>query len=134
MPQLNNIHSFEGPNASLISTSSADHLCEPEGSGGGGGRVRFVNSTVRYHIGSGPAHALWTGRSRLEQVLMVAVAGLILISSILLIVIGKTQEDTTCGRPINDSNSNNSSVNDVLLMKCSSSGQVRIISHQAGIA
>ena len=85
-------HSFEAPQASLISTSSADHLCEePEG----GGRVRFVNSTVRYHMGGGSAQTLWTGRTRLEQVLMVAVACLIFLSSILLIVIGKTQE----GRP-----------------------------------
>ena len=56
--------------------------------------MRFVNSTVRFHMRNGAAQTLWTGRTRLEQILMVLVTCLILLASILLIVIGKEQEAT----------------------------------------
>ena len=67
-------------------SSSADHLCEADQ----GGQVRFVNSTVRYHLGNGTS--LWAGRTRLEQILLILLAGLILLASTLLIVLGKSQE------------------------------------------
>ena len=68
------IHSFEEDNNLIGGLASSDHLCEPPedgGGGGAGGRVRFVNSTVRYHMASGAAQTLWTGRTSLEKVLMV---------------------------------------------------------------
>ena len=74
-------------------SSSADHLCETDpnsGAGSSGGQVRFVNSTVRYHLGNGSS--LWSGRTRLEKILIVLVAGLTLLASTLLIILGKTQE------------------------------------------
>ena len=69
-------------------SSSADHLCESDQNSGG--QVRFVNSTVRYHLGSGGS--LWSGRTRLERILIVLVVGLTLLASMLLIILGKTQE------------------------------------------
>ena len=85
--------SFEGHSANLMPSSSADHLCETDpnsGTGSSGGQVRFVNSTVRYHLGNGSS--LWSGRTRLEKILIVLVAGLTLLASTLLIILGKTQE------------------------------------------
>ena len=70
------IHSFEEDNNLIGGLASSDHLCEPPddgGGGGAGGRVRFVNSTVRYHMASGAAQTLWTGRTSLEKILMVRV-------------------------------------------------------------
>ena len=68
------IHSFEEDNNLIGGLASSDHLCEPPDDGGGaGGRVRFVNSTVRYHMASGAAQTLWTGRTSLEKILMVRV-------------------------------------------------------------
>ena len=85
-----NLQPLEGGQENLItSAASSEHLCEAEG----GGHVRFVNSTVRYHMGSGPWNTLWNGRTRLEQILMLIVAGLVFTASILMIVVGKTQEE-----------------------------------------
>ena len=88
-------NSLENASASLISASS-DHLCEPNEAGtgpvGSGGRVRFVDSTVRYHIPNGAAHFVWSGRTRLEQVLLVIVAGLVLVISVLMIVLGEAEK------------------------------------------
>ena len=70
------IHSFEEDNNLIGGLASSDHLCEPPddgGGGGAGGRVRFVNSTVRYHMANGAAQTLWTGRTSLEKILMVRV-------------------------------------------------------------
>ena len=95
------------PSSNSISGSS-DHLCEPplltsaaaggssapSGVSGGatsGGRVRFVDSTVRYHMGSGPYATLWTSRSLLERILVAAVAILIFVISILFITLGESQ-------------------------------------------
>jgi len=92
------IHSFEEDNNLIGGLASSDHLCEPPddgGGGGAGGRVRFVNSTVRYHMASGAAQTLWTGRTSLEKILMVLVTGLILTVSVLFIVIGKEEETVT---------------------------------------
>ena len=85
------------------SAASSDHLCEPDG-----GRVRFVNSTVRYHMGSSAANTLWVARTRLEQVLMVMVSGLILTVSILFIIIGKTQDFSAGSNPASGKISNQS--------------------------
>ena len=84
--------SFEGPSANLMPSSSDAHLCETDQNSGtsSGGQVRFVNSTVRYHLGNGSS--LWSGRTRLEKILIVLVAGLTLLASTLLIILGKTQE------------------------------------------
>ena len=90
------VSSFEEDNNLIGGTASSDHLCEPPDIGEGtGGRVRFVNSTVRYHMRNGAAQTLWTGRTRFEQILMVLVTCLILMVSILLIVIGREQEAVT---------------------------------------
>ena len=93
------------PSSNSISGSS-DHLCEPpiitpaggsstpSGVPGGaatGGRVRFVDSTVRYHMGTGPYATLWTSRSYLERILIAAVAILIFVISILFITLGESQ-------------------------------------------
>ena len=93
------------PSSNSISGSS-DHLCEPpiitpaggsstpSGVPGGaatGGRVRFVDSTVRYHMGTGPYATLWTSRSHLERILIAAVAILIFVISILFITLGESQ-------------------------------------------
>ena len=66
------ISSFEEDNNLIGGLASSDHLCEPpdDGGGGAGGRVRFVNSTVRYHMANGAAQTLWTGRTSLEKILM----------------------------------------------------------------
>ena len=71
------------------SVGSAEHFCEP------GGRVRFVDSTVRYHMGNSPG-SLWHSRSRLEQVLVGIVVGLLFVTSILLIVMGTSSPVTLC--------------------------------------
>lgn len=104
----------EEPHDSLISSAaSSDHLCEHDGSGGS---VRFVNSTVRYHMGGGFFSKLWSGRTRLEQVLMVLVCVLIFICSVLFIVIGKTQE--TRVTVINSSHLSNNTKDLCLSQEC----------------
>jgi membrane metallo-endopeptidase-like protein 1 len=92
MERLLDTNNLESAGANLISSSS-DHLCEPgleTSSVNSDGRVRFVNSTVRYHMGSG-ATSLWTSRTRLEQILLVVLSVFMLLSSILLIVIGENK-------------------------------------------
>ena len=68
--------------------SSSDHLCEPGGSSSGGS-VRFVDSTVRYHVSSGAYYTLWSSRSILERILQVAVLVLVIVISLLLITVGE---------------------------------------------
>lgn len=77
--------SAAGLSLDAMSTSS-DHLCEPEGVTASGGRVRFVDSTVRYHMGGG-APAIWSQRSGLERILIVLVTILTLVTSMLLYVV-----------------------------------------------
>lgn len=107
---------IEEPHDSLLisSAASSDHLCEEHD--GSGGSVRFVNSTVRYHMGGGFFSKLWSGRTTMEQILMVVVCLLVFSCSILLIIIGKTQE--TQVTVINSSHLSNNTKDLCLSQEC----------------